>query len=106
MAVLPKLKTIMEHYKENDLFKLMRKENRIQRIVNYVQSMEKGHYINDSDKETYLANIEKRVQKISIELEKKKRARLELEKKEIARKRKNEDNFDNSNGWSKRIRQN
>ena len=93
----------MEHFKENDLFKLMRKENRIQRIVNYVQSMEKGHYINDSDKETYLANIEKRVQKISIELEKKKKeARLELEKKEMARKRKNEDSFDNSNGWSKR----
>ena len=97
----------MEHYEENDLFKLMRKEKRFQRIVNYVQSMEKGHYINDSDKETYLANIEKRVQKISIDLEKKKKeVRLELQKIEMARKRKNEDNFDNSNGWSKRKRQN
>ena len=96
----------MEHYKEYDLFKLMRKENRIQRIVNYVIGMEKGYYINDIDKETYLDNIEKRVQKISIELEKKKMARLELEKKEMARKRKNGDNFDNSNGWSKKIRQN
>ena len=84
----------------------MRADNRIQRIVNYVQSTEKGFYINDSDKETYLGNIEKRVQKISIELEKQKKARLELEKKEMARKRKNDDNFDNSNGWSKRIRQN
>ena len=106
MATLPKLKLIMEHYKQNDLFKLMRKENRIQRIVNYVIGMEKGYYINDIDKETYLDNIEKRVQKISIELEKKKMARLELEKKEMARKRKNDDNFDNSNEWSKRIRQN
>ena len=99
----------MEHYKEKDLFELMRKENRIQRIVNYVQSMEKGYYINDNDKETYFDNIEGKVQKISIELEKKKKARLELEsleKKEMARKRKNDDNFDNSNGWSKRIRQN
>ena len=107
MAVLPKLKTNMEYYKENDLFKLMRKEKRLQRIVNYWLSVEKDHYINDSDKETYLANIEKRVQKISIDLEKKKKeVRLELEKIEMARKRKNEDNFDNSNGWSKRKRQN
>ena len=98
MATLPKLKRIMEHYKENDLFKLMRKENRIQRIVNYVQSMEKGHYINDSDKETYLNNIEKRVQKISPS--------INLQKLIMAQKRKNEDNFDNSNGWSKKIRQN
>ena len=96
MATLPKLKRIMEHYKENDLFKLMRKENRIQRIVNYVIGMEKGYYINDIDKETYLDNIEKKVHKISIDLQKLK----------MAQKRKNEDNFDNSNGSSKKIRQN
>ena len=96
MATLPTLKLIMEHYKEYDLFKLMRKENRIQRIFNHVQSMEKRFYINDSDKETYLNNIEKKVHKISIDLQKLK----------MAQKRKNEDNFDNSNGWSKKIRQN
>lgn len=100
MATLPKLKSIMAHYKETDLLKLMCKEKRIQRIVNYVTNMEKGHYCNDSNKETYFANIEKRVQKISIELEKKK-----AERKEMERKRKNEDNSDNSNGWIKRTRQ-
>ena len=100
MATLPKLKTIFVHYKETDLFKLMCKENRIQRIVNYVKNMEKEYYINESDEETYLDQIEKRCQKISRELEKKK-----AERKEMERKRKDEDNSDNSNGWIKRIRQ-
>ena len=101
MATLPKLKTIFVHYKETDLLKLMRKENRIQRIVNYVKNMEKEYYINESDEETYLDQIEKRCQKISRELEKKK-----AERDEMQRKRKNEDNSDNSYGWIKRTRQN
>ena len=100
MATLPKLKSIMVHYKETDLSKLMSKENRIQRIVNYVTNIENQYYINDNDEETYLDNIEKRCQKISRELEKKK-----AERKEIETKRKNEDNSDNSNGRVKRIRQ-
>ena len=100
MATLPKLKTIFVHYKETDLLKLMRKENRIQRIVNYVKNMEKEYYINESDEETYLDQIEKRCQKISRELEKKK-----AERDEMQRKRKNEDKSDNSNGWIKKIRQ-
>ena len=100
MATLPKLKSIMVRYKETDFLKLMCKENRIQSIVNYVTNMEKDYFINDSDKETYLDNIEKRVQKISIELVKRRAGRMEMEKK-----RKNEDNFDNSNGWIKRKRQ-
>ena len=100
MATLPKLKSIMAHYKETDLLKLMCQEKRIQRIVNYVTNIEKEYYINDNDEETYLDNIEKRCQKISRELEKKK-----AERKEIETKRKNEDNSDNANGRIKRIRQ-
>ena len=100
MATLPKLKTIFLNYEETDLLKLMCKEDRIRRIVNYVTNMEKDHYINESDKETYLDQIEKRCQKISQELVKKK-----AERKEMERKRKNEDNSDNSNGLIKRIRQ-
>jgi hypothetical protein len=85
------------YYKETDLLKLMCKENRIQRIVNYVKTLEKNHYINASDRETYLDQIEKRCQNISRELVKKRGERMEMEKK-----RKNEDNY---NGWIKRIRQ-
>ena len=40
----------MAHYKETDLLKLMKKENRIQRICDYVKNMEKEYYNNDSDK--------------------------------------------------------
>lgn len=87
LATLPKLKSIMAHYKETDLLKLMKKENRIQRICDYVKNMEKEYYNNDSDKETYFTHIEERVQKISRELEKKKNER----------KRQNEDNIENSN---------
>ena len=40
----------MAHYKETCLLKLMKKENRIQRICDYVKNMEKEYYNNDSDK--------------------------------------------------------
>ena len=50
LATLPKLKSIMAHYKETCLLKLMKKENRIQRICDYVKNMEKEYYNNDSDK--------------------------------------------------------
>ena len=86
LATLPKLKSIMAHYKETNLLKLMIKENRIQRICDYVKNMEKDYYVNDDDKQTYLNHIEARVQKISFELEKKKEER----------KRQHEDSVDNS----------
>ena len=84
LATLPKLKGIMAHYKETDMLKLMIKENRIQRICDNLKNAEKGYYINDNDKETYLKHIEERVQKIAKQLKK-----IRIER---TRKRQNEDN--------------